>query len=203
VSTGSIEDLISDLYLAGLTDDLGSRQDITITEISTELSLPIDKVRKVIFGEDELGTSPDCVYRKKLILGDRIPAKSYVRYKGQIFLKAQATAMAVLQRGLDNLLSKGSDLTVSELKEVSTISANIDRMFRLESGMPTDIIKSMNLKPENIIAIIKNDPMYGGVRDGDSTKEERRSSDDDKPRDNANGDADTREFGFVTKSTDG
>lgn len=162
----NLNEIVADLYLAGITEEDGNNHELTVTEISSELSLPIDKVRKIIFGEDETGTSATCPYRKKILLGNRVPVKSYVKYKGQIFLKAQATAMSVLQRGLDELLSQKESLNVSQLRELSNIAGNIDRMYRLESGMPTDIIRSMDMGPEKIIEIIKNDPMYGGIKDG-------------------------------------
>jgi len=159
--------MIEELYLAGVTDQDNNKKDLTAVEIANELALPIQKVRQVIFGEDETGTSPECAYKKKQLLGDRIPVKSFVKYKGHIFLKAQATAMSVLQRGLEGLDAK-KDLSIADLKDISAIIGTIDKMQRLEMGMPTDIVKNMNLKPERIIAIIKSDPMYGGNKDGDT-----------------------------------
>jgi len=167
VSTDT-DTMIEELYLAGVTDQDNNKKDLTAVEISNELAIPLQKVRQVIFGEDETGTSPECAYKKKQLLGDRIPVKSFVKYKGHIFLKAQATAMSVLQRGLEGLDAK-KDLSIADLKDISAIIGTIDKMQRLEMGMPTDIVKNMNLKPERIIAIIKSDPMYGGNKDGDTT----------------------------------
>jgi hypothetical protein len=166
--------MIEELYLSGVIDD-NTKKDLTAVEISNELSVPLAKVREVIFGVDELGTDPNCAYRKKMLLGNLVPVKSFVKYKGHIFLKSQATAMKTLQIGLQKVLDKNSDLTITELKDLSIIAGNLDKMSRLESGMPTDIVKSMNLKPERIIAIIKADPMYGGDKDEQGKEETGRS----------------------------
>ena len=161
--TTEVDKMIADMYLSGISNDDGSVSDLTITELSEEFMVPVERVRKIIFGEDESGRDADSPYRKKLLLGGRINVKSYVRYKDKIFLKSQATAISVLQKGLNKYLNSDvSTLNIPDLKDLSIIAGNLDKMYRLESGMPTDIVKNVNMSPQKIINIIESDPMYGG-----------------------------------------
>jgi len=103
---------------------------------------------------------------------DSIPVKQYKVIKGHLFLKTEANALALIQRGLRTQLEKRDDLTIQEIKDLTTVLNTLDKMNRLEDGRPTDIVKNINYSPKRIIEIIESDPMYAGRRRIDYGKKE-------------------------------
>jgi hypothetical protein len=144
-----------------------------ITDISYILDLPVKTLRKLVFGEGEDGSSeiPEHLPR---ISGRKCWAAireeldggvitSYVTDKKMVLEKVNGTAVECVVHGLENILSKlrsqqGSPLSVKDVKTLSELVANFDRIVRLESGQATDITKVGGLSPEELRKIIDDDP---------------------------------------------
>jgi len=163
---------IENLYYAEVVDNDDISQEMTVTMIAKETGASLTRVRRIIFGEDETGSSLDCPYYIRKNHPDSVPVKKYKMIKGHLFLKTEANALALIQRGLRQHLESGNNLTINELKDLTGMLTNLDKMNRLEDGRPTDIIKSINYSPKRIIEIIESDPMYAGRRRIDYEEEE-------------------------------
>ena len=177
----TLSEEVINLYYAEVTDESDEEVEMTVTRIAHETGLTINKVRKIIFGEDETGTATDCPYYLKKYHGDYIPTKKYQEIKGQIFLRTEATALALVQRSLKYHMSNPDPLTISETKDIMGMVTQLDKINRLEDGKPTEIIKSTNYTPQRIIQIIEADPMYGGKK-RKYGKEENESEEENNPR---------------------
>ncbi len=174
----TVEDEVTNLYYAEVTDENDHEVEMSITRIAHETGLAVAKVRKIIFGKDETGTDPKSPYYLKKYHGDIIPVKRYAEIKGQLVLQAEAAIMATLQKMLAKFIANPPE-TISEAKELVGMYAQLDKISRLEDGKPTEIIKSTNYTPQRIIQIIEADPMYGG-RKGRYGKEE--NEEENNPR---------------------
>ena len=177
----TIDDEITNLWFAEIIDEDETPVEMTITRLAHELQVGTDRVRKVVFGEDETGTDPKCPYYMKKYHGDIVPVKMYAEIKGQLVLKAEAAIMATLQKMLVKFAKEPPE-TVSEAKELVGMYAQLDKISRLEDGKPTEIIKQTNYTPRRIIEIIQNDPMYGGKKRKYGKKEDEESKKDNSPR---------------------
>lgn len=169
----TLEEEVVNLWFAEVEDESHAPVEMTISRIAHETGLATGKVRTIIFGEDETGTDPSCPYYMKKYHGDVVPVKKYSEIKGQLFLKTEATALTILQRGLKKHLDSPDDMTISELKDLTGMITQLDKINRLEDGKPTEIIKSTNYTPKRIIEIIESDPMYGGKRKMKYEEEEK------------------------------
>lgn len=175
----TLEEEVVNLYFAEVETEDGTQVDMTVTRISHETGLSIPKIRKIVFGEDETGTDSGCPYYLKKYHGDVLPVKKYTEMKGHLFLKTEATTLALLQRALKKHIDSPDDLTISEMKDLTNMITSLDKINRLEDGKPTEIIKSTNYTPQRIIQIIESDPMYGGKRD---RKKEEENEEENSPR---------------------
>lgn len=81
--------------------------------------------------------------------------------RGKAFAEISLYGMELLVRSLKDHAKNGTVLTIKESFALSHILSNIDKMVRLDSGEPTDIIK--DIKPADrgeIIQLIQSDPFY-------------------------------------------
>jgi predicted ribosome-associated RNA-binding protein Tma20 len=87
--------------------------------------------------------------------------KTFIDNKGQVMESIVGTAAEVIAHGLLSLKkeqSEGRVLSVKELKEISSIIMDMDKIARLESGKATEIIHNTALTPDEARKILASDP---------------------------------------------
>lgn len=147
-----------DLYLTG--------QDLIA--ISDRLNCDVDELRHYAFGEAGDGKSPTCweYYRKNV---DLVAYKSVILDRKEQVAKILDITDKIIARELvkihTKVITKGERLPVDELEKISKINERFDKMNRLENGKPTDVVKSLELSPEQQaeIAKIMDDPFSKAV----------------------------------------
>ncbi|RLA65470.1 MAG: hypothetical protein DRQ88_09320 [Epsilonproteobacteria bacterium] len=178
----TLDQEIINLYYAKISDGSGKEIKNTISWIAGQSNVPVNRVRTLIFGKDETGNDPTCPYYLKKHHGESIPIKKYQELKGQLFLQVEANALALLQKAIKVHLESDAVPSIQELKSLSGLISDLDKIGRLEEGRPTDIKYSVNFSPEKILEIIHNDPMYVGKKRRMIDEKEKENKSDNEPR---------------------
>lgn len=136
----------------------------------------VDGIKKeeldyLIKGRDGTGSSESCWMRIKRENHDATVTAASLA----LMPAAQhniAICNAILKHGLEGLLkdvkSGEKKLSSRELREISEVFANIDKITRLEQGDPTEIYEMAGLTAEQAREILKEDPFAFGIVDADA-----------------------------------
>ena len=122
--------------------------DYEMNDICEKLNIDMPTLRFFVFGEDGRGTNEKCWFNIKKSINS-VVVSAYVRDKISVLDKTAGMALDILHTHLMKL-SRDDDaiLSVDDLKKLAAIVVDMDKMVRLESGKPTDIvdeIKHMSL----------------------------------------------------------
>lgn len=122
--------------------------DYDLGDICEKLNIEMKTLRFYIFGEDGRGTNEKCWFNIKKSVNS-VVVSAYVRDKISVLDKTAGIALDILHTHLMKISQDDSAiLSVDDLKKLAGIVVDMDKMVRLESGKPTDIvdeIKTMSL----------------------------------------------------------
>ena len=138
---------------------LGNRE---VTEIATALSIDPDTLRFYIFGVDGEGSDKNSWYQIKKNLKPTAIAL-YLKDKVHILEQTAGLALEILNFSLSNLRDKVTSgeeepLSLDDMTKLSKIVTDMDKMYRLESGLATETIEHMGLSVAQAKEILANDP---------------------------------------------
>lgn len=138
-----------------------------LTEIAAALSIEPDTLRFYIFGVDGEGEEKDCWYQIKKNLKPTAIAL-YLRDKVHILEQTAGLALDILNFSLSNLrdrVQSGEEepLSIDDMTKLSKIVTDMDKVYRLESGMATETIEHMGLSRAQAREILANDPFTNDV----------------------------------------
>ncbi len=133
-----------------------------LTEIATALSVEPDTLRFYVFGVDGEGEEKDSWYQIKKNLKPTAIAL-YLKDKVHILEQTAGLALEILNFSLSNLrdrVANGEEdpLTIDDMTKLSKIVTDMDKVYRLESGLATDTIEHMGLSRAQAREILANDP---------------------------------------------
>ena len=131
-----------------------------VTDIAMKLDIEVDTVRFFIFGIDGTGSDKTCLYQiKKGMSSTAIGA--FLRDKSQALEMVCGTALSILGKALTDLqveVTNGKELSLDDMKKLSSIVVEMDKIVRLESGLATETIQHMGLSRAEAREILANDP---------------------------------------------
>ncbi len=138
-----------------------------ITEIATALSIEPDTLRFYIFGVDGEGEDKNCWYQIKKNLKPTAIAL-YLKDKVHILEQTAGLALEIVNFSLANLRDavingEHEPLSLDDMSKLSKIAVDMDKMYRLESGLATDTIEHMGLSRAQAKEILSNDPFAADV----------------------------------------
>ena len=115
--------------------------DFTPTDIEGHLSIPLNQIRSIIFGEDQTGNDPLCLFQLKRDMEDegKTSVKIYERMKDSIILSAEASLIRSINRSIHNLAGKDS-MELDDITKAVTMYEKIHKIRRLEQGEVTEVI---------------------------------------------------------------
>lgn len=138
----------------------------SIDEIVAANNIPREAVEHWVFGADGHGTAKNCWNVARASLSEASIA-TFLIDKQHVFERSTGLALSCLTKGLSRLnerVHNGElDLEVDDLRKLSAVVTEMDKIGRLETGKATQIIKNVGLTPEKIREIIKNDPIVDEV----------------------------------------
>jgi len=139
-----------------------------VTEIATALSVEPDTLRFYIFGVDGEGADKNCWYQIKKNLKPTAIAL-YLKDKVHILEQTAGLALEILNKSLSDLRDRVNNdedsevLTIDDMTKLSKIVTDMDKMYRLESGLATETIEHMGLSIAGAKEILANDPFANAV----------------------------------------
>jgi hypothetical protein len=131
-----------------------------ITEISAKTSIDIDTIRFFVFGIDGTGADKTCLYQIKKNMSSTA-ISSFLADKASVLEQTCGVALAILNRSLMDLqkeVNTGKELSLDDMKKLSSIVTEMDKLVRLESGLATETIQHMGLSRAEAREILANDP---------------------------------------------
>lgn len=138
-----------------------------LTEIATALSIDPDTLRFYIFGVDGEGTEKNSWYAIKKNLKPTAIAL-YLKDKAHILEQTAGLALEILNYNLANLRDavvngEHEPLTLDDMTKLAKIAVDMDKVYRLESGLATEHIDMMGLSRAEAKEILANDPFANDV----------------------------------------
>lgn len=131
-----------------------------VSDISVKLDIEVDTVRFFIFGIDGTGSDKTCLYQiKKGMSSTAIGA--FLKDKSQALEMVCGTALSILGKALADLqveVVNGKELSLDDMKKLSSIVVEMDKIVRLESGLATETIQHMGLSRAEARSILESDP---------------------------------------------
>lgn len=130
-------------------------------DIAVKLNIGIDTVRFFVFGIDGTGKDVNCLaYQKKKMSSTAISV--YIADKINVLDQTAGIALSILNSALTNLqrevIVEKKELNLDDLKKLSGIVLEMDKLVRLESGQATETIQHMGLSVSEAREILANDP---------------------------------------------
>lgn len=129
-------------------------------DIAVKLGVEIATVRFFIFGEDDTGKDKTCLYQIKKGMSSTAIG-SFLADKSQALEMVCGTALSILSKSLGDLqleVINGKELSLDDMKKLSSIVVEMDKVNRLESGLATETIEHMGLSRAEAREILANDP---------------------------------------------
>lgn len=120
-----------------------------LTDIAEKLNIEIDTIRFYVFGEDGFGKNEKCwAYLKKNLNSSSIAV--YLKDKISVLEKTAGVALNVINEALTRLdhdMKTDPDfrITIDDMKKLSSIVVDVDKMVRLESGSATELVEHIGL----------------------------------------------------------
>ena len=138
-----------------------------MTEIASALSIDLDTLRFYIFGVDGEGKESNCWYQIKKNLRPTAIAL-FLKDKAHVLEQTAGLALEILNHSLSNLrdsIASGEHepLNLDDMTKLSKITVDMDKVYRLESGLATEQIDMMGLSRAEAKEILANDPFASSV----------------------------------------
>jgi len=138
-----------------------------LTEIATALTIDPDTLRFYIFGVDGEGEEKNCWYQIKKNLKPTAIAL-YLKDKAHILEQTAGLALEILNYSLANLRDavingEHEPLNLDDMTKLSKIAVDMDKVYRLESGLATENIDMMGLSRAEAKEILANDPFANAI----------------------------------------
>lgn len=120
-----------------------------LTDIAEKLNIEIDTIRFYVFGEDGSGKNEKCwAHLKKNLNSSSIAV--YLKDKISVLEKTAGVALNVINEALTRLdhdMKTDPDfrITIDDMKKLSSIVVDVDKMVRLESGSATELVEHIGL----------------------------------------------------------
>lgn len=148
-------------------------------KISAILEVSEKYLEKQILGENKLGTDPSCWKVVRNSMTD-VVVNTIMQTQLETTMNIVGLASAALKNGLQDILQKSEDgeLNVRDMKALSDIIVNMDKIARLERMTPTDIIQTQGLSLHEARDILTNDPFFSAIRAEYEVKDERTDNED-------------------------
>lgn len=138
----------------------------TPLDISTKTHIEIDTVRFFIYGQDGTGSDPTCLKQIKSKM-DSTAITTYIADKINVLDQTAGIALSILNASLINLqrevIVDKKELNLDDLKKLSGIVVEMDKLVRLESGQATETIQHMGLTTAEAREILAADPFAEAV----------------------------------------
>jgi len=133
----------------------------SIPDIAAKLHIEQETVRFFVFGEDGSGKDPTCLAAiKKGMSSTAITA--YIADKVNVLDQTAGIALSILNASLLQLQQEvvvdKKELNLDDLKKLSGIVVEMDKLVRLESGQATETIQHMGLTTAEAREILAADP---------------------------------------------
>lgn len=161
-----LKELMSDLTIQKLTKKQKEQirwlylGNYSVMDIATKLHIEQDTVRFFVFGADGTGEDKTCLFQiKKGMSSTAITA--YIADKINVLDQTAGIALNILNSALVNLQKEvvdGKELNLDDLKKLSGIVVEMDKLVRLESGQATETIQHMGLTTAEAREILAADP---------------------------------------------
>jgi len=131
------------------------------SDIATKLNVEIETVRFMIFGEDGTGKNSSSLFSiKKGMSSSAI--SSFLIDRAAILDRIAGTVTNIISKSLSDLqievLEKGKELNMGELKTLTDILTNLDKIVRLETGKATENVSHLGLSVSEAREYLINDP---------------------------------------------
>jgi hypothetical protein len=145
-----------------------------ITEIATALSVDPDTLRFYIFGVDGEGSDKNSWYQIKKNLKPTAIAL-YLKDKAHILEQTAGLALEILNFSLANLRDavvngEHEPLNLDDMSKLSKIAVDMDKVYRLESGLATEQIEHLGLSRAEAREVLSNDPFAKDTFEVDSVE---------------------------------
>jgi hypothetical protein len=131
-----------------------------VIDIEAKLNIEVDTLRFFIFGGDGTGNDPTCLYSIKKGMSSTA-ISSFLADKASVLDQTAGIALSILNKSLRDLqveVNNGKELSLDDMKKLSSIVTEMDKMVRLESGLATETIQHMGLSTAEAREILANDP---------------------------------------------
>lgn len=142
------------------------------SDIEIKLGIEIETIRFFIFGEDGTGSDPTCLMQVRKGLSSTA-ITSYIFDKASAMERTCGVALKILTKSLDDLhteVNNGKELSLDDMKKLSSIVVEMDKIVRLESGLATETIEHMGLTRAEARQILADDPFAPKVVEAECTE---------------------------------
>lgn len=141
--------------------------DYDITEIAASLSIEPDTVRFYVYGTDGEGKEENCWYQIKKKLKPTAIA-IFLKDKAHVFEQTSGLALDLLNRSLVKMREEQNSedapkLSLDDMTKLAKIAVDMDKLYRLESGLATEQIDHMGLSIAQAKEVLANDPFANDV----------------------------------------
>jgi len=136
-----------------------------ITDISAKTGIEVDTLRFFIFGEDGTGKDPTSLYSIKKSMSSTA-ISCFLADKVSVLDQTCGIALNILNKSLSSLqyrVNEGEELSLDDMKKLSSIVVEMDKIVRLESGLATETIEHMGLTRAEAREVLANDPFAQAV----------------------------------------
>ena len=141
-----------------------------LSDICLKLNIETDTARFFIFGIDGTGKDPTCLYSIKTKMNSAAIG-TYLVDKVSNLERTSGIALNILTNALVSLkgdVDSGEvKLSVSDLKQLSSIVTDLDKMIRLESGLATETITHIGLTTAEAREVLASDPFAEDIVDAE------------------------------------
>lgn len=121
--------------------------DYSLEDIAELSGVTLDTVRFYVFGENGSGSNEACWFQIKKKLGPTA-VSTFIKDKIGVLDKTSGLALSLVNENLKRIqyqfeTDSNFVLTIDDTKKLAGILVDMDKIIRLESGKPTDIIDSV------------------------------------------------------------
>jgi hypothetical protein len=137
--------------------------DYSLDDIAELLNIDINTIRFYVFGESGSGSNENCWFQIKKKLGSTA-VSTFVKDKIGVLNKTSGLALSLVNENLKRIQAQLDEdssfvLTIDDTKKLASIMVDMDKIIRLESGKPTDIIDTVaNMTIADARRILAEDP---------------------------------------------
>jgi len=143
--------------------------DYSLQDIANICNIELDTVRFYVFGDNGTGSNESCWFQIKKKLGPASIA-AYVAQKQDVLEKTAGLALNIINESLkriQNAMDEDSSHvpSIDDIKKLSGIVTDMDKMVRLERGEATQITEHVGLTRAEAVRLLKEDPFAQDVVD--------------------------------------